>query len=55
MHSQADWSRLAGQFQQDLGEGWKKAAESFEAMARNANPSASSVPQVQFDAEQMQQ
>ncbi|MES2481802.1 MAG: class I poly(R)-hydroxyalkanoic acid synthase, partial [Pseudomonadota bacterium] len=55
MDSQADWGRLAGKFQQDLGEGWKKAVESFQAMARNANPSASSAPQLQFDTEQLQQ
>jgi len=55
MHSQADWSSLAAQFQQDLGDGWKKAMESFQAMGRTASPSAGGATQLQFDNVQLQQ
>ncbi len=32
MDSQADWMRAAGQFQENLGAGWKKALESFQQL-----------------------
>ena len=32
MHSQADWSRMATQFQENLGAGWMKALESFQQL-----------------------
>jgi polyhydroxyalkanoate synthase len=33
MDSRTDWTQAASQFQQNLGEGWKKALESFQSMS----------------------
>ncbi len=44
MNSQADWGRLSAEFQQNLGEGWKKAMESFQAAASGVPAGALSAP-----------
>ena len=33
MNFHADWAKAASQFQENLGEGWRKALESFQSMA----------------------
>ena len=33
MDSRTDWTQAASQFQQNLGEGWRKALESFQSMS----------------------
>jgi len=56
MHSQADWSRMSAQLQQNLGDGWKKAIESFQAAAAGSLPGAgaSSAPTIGFDNTRLQ-
>ena len=55
MDSQADWTKVASQFQQNLGEGWKKALESFQAMS-GGTPGASSglLPAMGFSNDKLQ-
>ena len=55
MDSQADWTKVAGQFQQNLEEGWKKALESFQAMS-GGTPSAPSglLPAMGFSNDKLQ-
>jgi len=48
MDSQADWAKAASQFQQNLGEGWKKALESFQSMGGATAPGAAALPPLQF-------
>jgi polyhydroxyalkanoate synthase len=43
MDSQAHWAQAASQFQQNLGEGWKKALESFQAMSMGSKEAAPGV------------
>ncbi len=38
MDSQADWMKAAGQFQENLGAGWKKALESFQQLGGGMAP-----------------
>ncbi|MEY4712884.1 MAG: hypothetical protein RIS88_2334, partial [Pseudomonadota bacterium] len=40
MDSRADWAQAASQFQQNLGEGWKKALESFQSMSTGSHGAA---------------
>jgi len=60
MHSQADWSAAAQKLQQDLGDGWKKAMESFaggKALDSFSHVTGSSgaagVPQLTFSPEKL--
>jgi len=55
MDSQADWTKAASQFQQNLGEGWKKALESFQAMS-SGTPGASTcqLPAMGFSSDKLQ-
>ncbi len=43
MDSRADWAQAASQFQQNLGEGWKKALESFQSMSNGGTTAAAAV------------
>ena len=42
MDSRTDWEQAASQFQQNLGEGWKKALESFQSMGTGGTGAAAS-------------
>lgn len=56
MDSQADWAKAASQFQQSLGEGWKKALESFQSLGGSTPaglPGMQAVPPLQFAAEKL--
>ena len=56
MDSQADWAQAASQFQQSLGEGWKKALESFQALGGSATPGMagmSGMPSLQFATDKL--
>ncbi|MFD0666136.1 class I poly(R)-hydroxyalkanoic acid synthase [Ramlibacter sp. MAHUQ-53] len=48
MNFHADWAQAASQFQQNLGEGWKKALESFQAMGGGAVPAGQALPALHF-------
>ena len=48
MNSQGDWAQAASQFQQNLGEGWKKALESFQAMSTGTPGAPAAVPVLGF-------
>ncbi len=57
MDSQADWAQAASQFQQSLGEGWKKALESFQSLGGATAPGGlggmGAVPPLQFAADKL--
>ncbi|TFZ03329.1 class I poly(R)-hydroxyalkanoic acid synthase [Ramlibacter rhizophilus] len=56
MNSQADWAEAASQIQQQLGQGWTQAFESFQRMAGAAGtPSASPAAPIGFDANKLQE
>ncbi|HSW20251.1 MAG TPA: class I poly(R)-hydroxyalkanoic acid synthase [Ramlibacter sp.] len=54
MDSRADWSQAANQFQQQMGEGWQKALESFQALG-GANPAAAAgaMPALNFSRDKL--
>ncbi len=56
MDSQADWAQAASQFQQSLGEGWKKALESFQSLGGTTGPGMAgmaAMPSLQFAADKL--
>ncbi|HSV47083.1 MAG TPA: class I poly(R)-hydroxyalkanoic acid synthase [Ramlibacter sp.] len=59
MNSQPDWSGAAQTFQQQLGEGWKKALESFGAMdlgpGMPALPAMPAMPKLSFSSARLQE
>ncbi len=52
MNSEADWSATARQFQQDLGQNWTQAMQSFGGLAGGASLPA--MPRLSFSAEKLQ-
>ena len=52
MNSEADWAAAASKFQQDLGAGWSKALQSFQAM--DGAPAAAQMPQLKFSPDKLQ-
>ena len=54
MDSRADWTQAASQFQQNLGEGWKKALESFQSMSSGSSGQAAGMlPALGFSADKL--
>jgi polyhydroxyalkanoate synthase len=52
MNSEADWSAAAQQFQQNLGQNWTQAMQSFGAL--NGGAAMPAMPRVSFSAEKLQ-
>ena len=54
MNSEADWAASAQQFQQNFGQQWTQALQSFGGLDLGAMPSMPSMPQLSFSPEKVQ-